>query len=82
VFPARPEGTEAAVAAFREKGFDVSAFTDQVEDKTTFLFPVTRNPGDVQALVQPAFDDVHANGKPVSTLTGMNDQVNTLLQLT
>jgi len=82
VFPARPEGTEAAVAAFREKGFDVSAFTGQVAEKTTFLFPVTRNPGDVQALVQPAFDGIYANGKPVSTLTGMNDQVNTLLQLT
>ncbi|WP_413601357.1 ABC transporter substrate-binding protein [Curtobacterium sp. Curtsp57] len=82
VFPARPEGTDAAVAAFEKRGLDVSAFTRQVEDKTTFLFPVTRNPADVQALVQPAFDDIYANGKPVSTLTAVNDQVNTLLQLT
>ncbi|OII11027.1 ABC transporter substrate-binding protein [Curtobacterium sp. MCBA15_009] len=82
VFPARPAGTAAAVASFRERGLDVSAFTRQVEEDTTFLFPVTRNPADVQALFQPAFDDVYANGAPVSTLTGVNEQVNTLLALT
>ncbi|WP_144751261.1 ABC transporter substrate-binding protein [Curtobacterium pusillum] len=82
VFPARPAGTEAAVASFRKRGLDVSAFTRQVEEKTTFLFPVTRNPADVQALLQPAFDDVYANGKSIRTLTGINEQVNTLLALT
>ncbi|PCN48546.1 ABC transporter substrate-binding protein [Curtobacterium sp. 'Ferrero'] len=82
VFPARRSGTDAAVAAYAERGLDVTAFTQQVEDGTTFLFPVTRNPADVQALVQPAFDDIYANGKPVSTLTGVNEQVNTLLALT
>lgn len=82
VFPARPAGTEAAVASFRKRGLDVSAFTRQVEEKTTFLFPVTRNPADVQALLQPAFDNVYANGKPTSTLTGTNEQVNNLLALT
>lgn len=82
VFPARPAGTEAAVASFRKRGLDVSAFTRQVEEKTTFLFPVTRNPADVQALLQPAFDNVYANGKPISTLTGTNEQVNNLLALT
>ncbi len=82
VFPARRSGTDAAVAAFRERGLNVSAFTEQVADGTTFLFPVTRNPADVQALVQPAFDGIFANGRPVSTLTGVNEQVNTLLALT
>ena len=82
VFPARPAGTEAAVASFRKRGLDVSAFTRQVEEETTFLFPVTKNPADVQALLQPAFDDVYANGKPISTLTGVNEQVNNLLALT
>ncbi len=82
VFPARRSGTDAAVAAFRERGLNVSAFTEQVADGTTFLFPVTRNPADVQALVQPAFDGIYANGRPVSTLTGVNEQVNTLLALT
>jgi len=82
VFPARPAGTQAAVASFEKRGLDVSAFTRQVEEKTTFLFPVTRNPADVQALLQPAFDDVYANGKSIRTLTGINEQVNTLLALT
>lgn len=82
VFPARRSGTDAAVAAYAKRGLDVTAFTEQVEDGTTFLFPVTRNPADVQALVQPAFDDIYANGKPISTLTGVNEQVNNLLALT
>jgi multiple sugar transport system substrate-binding protein len=82
VFPARPAGTEAAVASFRERGLDVSAFTRQVEEQTTFLFPVTKNPADVQALLQPAFDDVYANGKSIRTLTGINEEVNNLLALT
>ena len=82
VFPARRSGTDAAVAAYAKRGLDVTAFTEQVEDGTTFLFPVTRNPADVQALVQPAFDDIYANGKPINTLTGVNEQVNNLLALT
>ncbi|MFJ4296191.1 ABC transporter substrate-binding protein [Curtobacterium sp. NPDC089689] len=82
VFPARRSGTDAAVAAYAKRGLDVTAFTEQVEDGTTFLFPVTRNPADVQALVQPAFDGIYANGKPVSSLTAVNEQVNTLLALT
>ncbi|WP_336698152.1 ABC transporter substrate-binding protein [Curtobacterium sp. USHLN213] len=82
VFPARRSGTDAAVAAYAKRGLDVTAFTEQVEDGTTFLFPVTRNPADVQALVQPAFDDIYANGKPISTLTDVNEQVNNLLALT
>ena len=39
VFPARPEGTELAIHYNNtERNLDVSAFTEQVTDKTTFLF--------------------------------------------
>lgn len=81
VFPARPAGTDAAVTAFAKQGVDVRAFTQQVSEKTTFLFPVTTNAADIQALLTPAIDDIYANGKPASSLDSINDQVNTLLKL-
>src|SRR3954463_12352924 len=51
VFPARPNGTNLAVAYnHEERKLDVSPFTDQVREKTTFLFPVTTNAADITAL--------------------------------
>lgn len=81
VFPATPQGTAAAVAAYGKRKIDVRAFTEQVTDKTTFLFPVTNNAADIAALFQPAMDSIYADGAPVSGLTGINDQINTVLKL-
>ncbi|WP_405741401.1 sugar ABC transporter substrate-binding protein [Streptomyces sp. NBC_00028] len=82
VFPATPDGTAAAVAAYRKKGIDVSAFTEPVTDKRharTFAFPVTDYAADVYALMRPAMQDVFANDAPVSGLTKTNDQINFIL---
>ncbi|OPG07360.1 ABC transporter substrate-binding protein [Streptomyces sp. GKU 895] len=82
VFPATPDGTAAAVAAYRKKGIDVSAFTEPVTDKRharTFSFPVTDYAADVYALMRPAMQDVFANDAPVSGLTKTNDQINFIL---
>ena len=79
VFPARPEGTELAIDYNKkERNLDVSAFTDQVKNKTTFLFPVTTNAADIKALMQPRFDAVYIGSSPVSSLTQLNDQLNNL----
>ncbi|MDL2080536.1 sugar ABC transporter substrate-binding protein [Streptomyces sp. GXMU-J15] len=82
VFPATPEGTRAAVAAYEKKGIDVSAFTEPVtgrRDSLTFSFPVTDYAADVYALMRPAMQDVYANGAPVSDLSRTNDQINLIL---
>ncbi|CCK25360.1 extracellular solute-binding protein [Streptomyces davaonensis JCM 4913] len=82
VFPATPDGTEAAVAAYEKKGIDVSAFTEPVTDSehaTTFSFPITDYAADVYALMRPAMQDVFANGAPASGLTKTNDQINFIL---
>ncbi|WP_416968134.1 ABC transporter substrate-binding protein [Streptomyces sp. 4F14] len=82
VFPATPEGTRAAVAAYRKKGIDVSAFTRPVTDTkdfTTFSFPITNYAADVYALMRPAMQDIYANGKPVSGLDETNRQINLIL---
>ncbi|MEV8092218.1 ABC transporter substrate-binding protein [Streptomyces nigra] len=82
VFPATPDGTAAAVAAYRKKGIDVSAFTEPVTDKkhsATFSFPITDYAADVYALIRPAMQDVYANDAPVTGLTRTNDQINLIL---
>ncbi|MFJ5262282.1 ABC transporter substrate-binding protein [Streptomyces sp. NPDC088387] len=82
VFPATPDGTEAAVAAYKKKGIDVTAFTRPVDDKrdfTTVSFPITNYAADVYALMRPAMQDLYANDAPASGLTQTNDQINFIL---
>ncbi|GGK92611.1 ABC transporter substrate-binding protein [Streptomyces flaveus] len=82
VFPATPAGTEAATAAYKKKGIDVTAFTEPVADKKnfrTFSYPITNYAADVTALMQPAMEDIYGNGKPVSSLDETNDQINLIL---
>ncbi|MCY1141094.1 sugar ABC transporter substrate-binding protein [Actinoplanes sp. Pm04-4] len=82
VFPARPAGTEKAIAFNRdERKLDVTPFTDQVKDKTTFLFPVTSNAADILALMQPRMDAVYIGDAPVSSLSTLNDQLNDLFKV-
>lgn len=78
VFPARPSGTEKSLEARAEQGLDVTAFTQHVEDETTFLFPVTDHGADIKALMGPAMDAVYIGTEPVGSMTELNDQVNRL----
>ena len=80
VFPAIDSGVEAAKTAFKAKGVDVSPFTVQVDEKTTFLFPITDNAADVNAIMQPAMDAVLQGKSDVSSLTKANEQVNALFK--
>ncbi|MET8246443.1 sugar ABC transporter substrate-binding protein [Streptomyces sp. NPDC005202] len=82
VFPATPDGTKAAVAAYEKKGIDVTAFTRPVADKkhfTTFSYPITNYAADVFALMHPAMQDLYANDAPVSGLDKTNSQINLIL---
>lgn len=80
VFPAIPSGTEKAQAAFKAKGIDVSAFLTQVNDKTTFLYPITDHASEITNLMMPAMDNVLSGKADVSSLTDANNQVNQLFQ--
>lgn len=86
VFPATPDGTKAAVAAYKKKGIDVSAFTTPVADEkaggkefATFSFPITNSAADVYALMHPAMQDIFANGRSVTSLDRTNSQINLIL---
>ena len=77
VFPAIPAATDKATAAFKAKDVDVAAFTVHLQDKTTFLFPITDYASQIEGIMHPAMDAV-ANGKDPATLTEANTEVNTL----
>jgi multiple sugar transport system substrate-binding protein len=82
VFPATPAGTEAAAAAYRKRGIDVSAFTEPVADKKrfrTFSYPIANYSADMTALMSPAMEDIYGNGKPANSLDEVNDQINRIL---
>jgi multiple sugar transport system substrate-binding protein len=82
VFPARPKGTELAIAYNKkERKLDVTPFTNQVKEKTTFLFPVTTNAADITALMKPRLDSVYIGDSPVSSMTTLNNQLNDLFKV-
>lgn len=80
VFPAISEAADKAAAAFKAKGIDVTPFTQQVKDGTTFLFPITENASKVDGIMKPAMDAVFSGQSPASSLTDANNQVNALFQ--
>lgn len=82
VFPARPSGTDLAIAFNKsERQLDVTPFTQQVKDKTTFLFPVTTNAADIAALMAPRFDAVYIGSSPVNSLSKLNGQLDDLFKV-
>ena len=80
VFPAIKSSTDKAAAAFKAKGVDVTPFTQQVEDGTTFLFPIADKAAKVDGIMNPAMDAVVSGKAPASSLTQANDKVNALFK--
>ncbi len=80
--PAIKTSSEKAAEAFKAKGTDVSAFTTQVTDGTTFLFPpITENAAKVEGLMgPPAMDAVVSGKKDANTLSETNEKVNALFK--
>jgi multiple sugar transport system substrate-binding protein len=80
VFPAITSSAAIAEQAFKAKGVDVTPFTDHVKNGTTFLFPITAHDADVGATLTPALDAVLSGKADVSSLTAVNDKVNSLMK--
>ncbi|UKA58147.1 ABC transporter substrate-binding protein [Arthrobacter sp. FW306-2-2C-D06B] len=80
VFPAISASSDLAAKAFAAKGVDVSAFTQQVKDGTTFLFPIADKAAKVDGIMKPAMDAVLSGKKPASSLSDANNQVNNLFK--
>jgi multiple sugar transport system substrate-binding protein len=80
VFPAIPEATDRAVAAHKKNGVDVSAFTSYLEEKRTFLYPITDKAPQINLIVQPTMEKILIGSEDPSALKDMNGQVNNLLE--
>ena len=76
----RPGKQGQGAGAFKAKNIDVTPFTAQVDDKTTFLFPITDHRAAVQQIMKAAMDNVLKSSADPSSLTDANDQVNALFQ--
>ncbi|MGH3339910.1 MAG: sugar ABC transporter substrate-binding protein, partial [Propionibacteriaceae bacterium] len=64
--------------AWKAKGVDTKAFTIHVDEKTTFLYPITDHASQITGIMTPAMDDVLTGKKPPESLTEANNQVNQL----
>jgi multiple sugar transport system substrate-binding protein len=80
VFPAIPSATDKAEAAFKAKNVDVTAFTVHIDEKTTFLFPITDYASQIEGIMHPAMDAVASGKAEPSSLTEANNEVNALFQ--
>lgn len=82
VFPAQQSGVEKAVAAYKAKGLDVSAFTDQaLEQNGTFLFPVTDNASEISGIMTPVMQSIMlGQAKAADALPAANAEVNATFQ--
>jgi multiple sugar transport system substrate-binding protein len=82
VFPAQQSGVDAALAAYEEKGLDVTAFTDQaLLEGGTFLFPITDNGAEVTAIMTPVMDSIMLGQvEAAPALQEANQEVNALFE--
>jgi multiple sugar transport system substrate-binding protein len=80
VFPAITSSSDKAAEAFKAKGVDVTPFSQQVKDGTTFLYPIADKAAKVEGIMKPAMDAVLAGKKPASSLSQANEQVNALFK--
>jgi multiple sugar transport system substrate-binding protein len=82
VFPAVKAGVDNALAAYKAKKLDVSAFTDMATGKgVTFVYPVLDNGIKVQEIMTQAFDTIFlGKGEVAATLKAANAKVNALFK--
>jgi multiple sugar transport system substrate-binding protein len=81
VFPAIPGASDIAAKKFQAKGVDTSAFTVQVKDKTTLLYPITDHAAEIEAIMQPAMDSIMSfKADPQEALSEATQKVNALFQ--
>ncbi len=82
VFPAIQSGVEKSLQVRKDKGIDVSAFTEEALDPNgTFLFPITDHGSEIANIMTPAMESIMLfQGDPATILKNANDQVNALFK--
>lgn len=80
VFPAIKTSTAKAEEAFAEKGWDVSGFTVQFEDKTTVLLPIADHWSELNDTMTAAVESFLKGTGDAASLATANDSVNALFR--
>ncbi|WP_320776365.1 sugar ABC transporter substrate-binding protein [Streptomyces sp. CRN 30] len=82
VFPSLTSATEKTLAAYHDKGEDVSVFTDAAATEGgTFLLPITDNGTEIGPIVQDAVQSAILGQTPTEeAMKTANDKVDALLQ--
>ncbi|MDO5057943.1 MAG: sugar ABC transporter substrate-binding protein [Lautropia sp.] len=79
VFPARRQQIETAIAAYRKKGIDVSAFIDVATPGSTFQYPITDHGNEISSIAKTALDKVMlGQGDTATIMKKANDEINDL----
>lgn len=78
VFPAIKSSTDKAIEAFSDKGWDITPFTDQVDEGTTQLLPIADNWSQVNDTITASIESFLQGGGDASSLATANEQVNAL----
>ncbi len=79
-FPATDVGTEAAVAAYADRGLDVTPFTDRVDAGETGLYPLVENSAAIASIMQAAFDQCWMRQIDGADFASYNERVNALFR--
>ncbi|WP_369055720.1 ABC transporter substrate-binding protein [Kineococcus terrestris] len=80
VMPALRSTTEASKESLSRTGLDVTAYTDQIEQGTTFPFPAVLNASEINSLMQSAMDNVMAFNAEPESLTAVNERLDALFE--
>ena len=80
VFPAIKTSTTKAEKAFADKGWDVTGFTVQVEDKTTALLPIADHWSEINDTMTAAVESFLKGTGDAASLAKANDAVNALFR--
>jgi multiple sugar transport system substrate-binding protein len=79
VFPAQKSGVDAALATYKSRNIDVSAFTALAQEENTFLFPITDNAAKIGDVMNASMDKIRfGQAKATTELKSANDKVNAL----
>ncbi len=80
VFPAIPAAAEAALAAFDEKGLDVSPYLEQAQQENgTFLFPIADHASEYTSIMTAAMQSIALGEQSAEeALSDANEDVNDL----
>ena len=80
VFPAIESGVNNALDTYKNKGYDVSSFTDEAKTPNgTFLYPIVDNSSKIATIMTRTFDEIFLGEKGVEeALTDSNNEVKAL----